>query len=152
MNYPLFITTADLEDRLGAPMVRRLLDDDADGDADVGPLAALCADATSKVAGYLQGAYNIAAVAANPPREVVRLTLDVAVAMGAQRHPEVMRGHDWVELMKAADRDLTALRKNAVSLDVDGAPNPQANEGGKLFPNPSTEYVYTFGRDGFGDF
>jgi hypothetical protein len=151
MAYP-YITSSDLTNRLGAATVRRVLDDDADGTADSAPLAALCADASSKVAGYLQGVYELATVAASPPREVIRLTLDVAVAMCAQRHPEVMRGLDWVELMKAADRDLAALRKNATALDTDVAPQPASNEGGNIFPDPETEDVYTFARDGFGDF
>jgi phage gp36-like protein len=147
-----YITITQLQNRLGAATVRRVLDDDADGVADAGPLQSLIDDATSKVAGYLVGVYSLAAIAADPPHEVVRLTLDVAVAMCAQRHPEVMRGLDWVELLKAAERDLLSLRKNLTSLDAEGAPNPQSNEGGELFPNPETEYVYTYARDGFGDF
>jgi phage gp36-like protein len=151
MAYP-YITTTDLTNRLGAFTVRRILDDNVDGVADSAPFTALIADASSKVAGYLQGVYSLSAVAASTPREVIRLTLDVAVAMCAQRHPEVMRGIDWVELMKAANHDLEQLRKNVVGLDTDASPNPAANEGGELYPDPNTEDVYTFARDGFGDF
>ena len=151
MAYP-YITSAQLSDRISAAALRRIYDDDLDGTADPAPVAQLIADACSKVAGYLQGVYSLDAVAAAPPHEVIRLSLDVAVAMVAIRHPEVLPHHDGLELMKAADRDLAALRKNAVSLDTDVSPNPQSNTGGEIFPDPSTEDVYTFARDGWQDY
>lgn len=151
MPYP-YITGTDLSNRLGAATYRRLFDDNNDGVVDTAPVAALIADASSKVAGYLQGIYPLATVTATTPHEVMRLTLDVAVAMCVLRYPEVMAGHDGIELMKAADRDLQALRKNTTSLDTDASPNPQANTGGEIFPDPNTEDVYTFARDGFGDY
>jgi phage gp36-like protein len=150
LAYP-YNTSSQLSDRLSVARFRRLLDDDADGTADSDVVTQILADASSKVAGYLQGAYDLAAVALNTPHEVVRLTLDVAVAMCAQRFPEVMPGCDWVDLMKAANADLAALRKNAVSLDTDTTPQPAANSGGYVFPDPNTEDVYSFARDGFGD-
>ena len=151
MPYP-FITSTQLSNRMSAAKFRRLLDDDADGTADTDAVTQLLADASGKVAGYLQGTYDIAAVTLNTPPEVVRLTLDVAVAMAAIRHPEAMPGTDGIELMKLADKDLQSLRANKTSLGVDTTPEPAANQGGEIFPDPSTETVYTFARDGFGDF
>ena len=98
MAYP-YITKADLESRVSSTEVRRILDDDSDGSADANPITRVLEDSSAKVAGYLRGIYDLDTIAANPPNEVKRLTLDVAVAYLAQRHPERVR-RDWVELMK----------------------------------------------------
>lgn len=150
MSYP-WLTKAMLEDRISASRVTRIYDDNLDGTADTNPIAQLLADACSKVAGALNGAFSLAALTASTPHEVIRISLDVAQAYAAQRFPEVYQV-EWVELLKAADRDLMNLRKNVTTLDTDAAPMPPANVGGEVFPNPATESVYSFARDGFGDF
>ena len=150
MPYP-FVTQKQLEDRLSATTVQRIYDDNRDGVADTDPVAQLLADASSKVAGRLRGVYTIAQLVAATCHELVRVTLDVAVAMAAQRHPEVVR-RDWEPLMRQADKDVTAIRLDDASLDTDGAPEPKANVGGQAYPDPLTEDVYSFARDGFGDF
>jgi hypothetical protein len=151
-----FITSTQLSRRLGPAAMRRVYDDLGGGEADANAISQLIADASGKVASYLQGIVSLstAATAAtgDTAHEIVRLTLDVAVAMAAQRHPEVLPSYDGLELMKQAERDLDRLRKNQTALDTDAAPNPAANEGGDIFPDPHTEDVYTFARDGFGDF
>lgn len=151
-----FITATQLSRRLGPAALRRLYDDQDSGTADTNAVDQLIADASGKVASYLQGvvALSTASTAAtsDTAHEVVRLTLDVAVAMAAQRHPEALPSYDGIELMKQAERDLDRLRKNTTALDTDNSPNPVANEGGEIYPDPSTEDVYTFARDGFGDF
>jgi phage gp36-like protein len=151
MAYP-YITITDLNNRLGVRDVTRFFDDNVDGVADTGPVNAILADACSKVAGGLQGVYPLSALAANPPHEVIRLSLDFAEALCLRRHNEIKPGVEWSEIWKTASHDLEQLRKNAVSLDTDASPNPAANEGGELYPDPNTEDVYTFARDGFGDF
>lgn len=61
--------------------------------------------------------------------ELVRLTLDVAVAMAAQRHPTVMQ-MDWKSLMQAADEELTDIRMGKRTLIF---PRPHgANHGGAV--------------------
>ena len=151
-----FITQTQLSRRLGPATLRRLYDDNDAGTADTNAVAQLIADASGKVASHLQGIVPLSAAATaatgDTAHEIVRLTLDVAVAMAAQRHPEVLPSYDGLELMKQAERDLDRLRKNQTALDTDGTPNPAANEGGDIFPDPNTEDVYTFARDGFGDF
>lgn len=151
-----FITQTQLSRRLGPATLRRLYDDNDAGTADTNAVAQLIADASGKVASHLQGIVPLSAAATaatgDTAHEIVRLTLDVAVAMAAQRNPEVLPSYDGLELMKQAERDLDRLRKNTTALDTDAAPNPAANEGGEIFPDPNTEDVYTFARDGFGDF
>ncbi len=143
MAYP-YITQAQLEARLSTQTVREITDDDSDGEADPDPVAQLLADASSKVAGYLRGNYDLAAVAANPPHEVVRLTLDVAVAYAAQRHSEYVQ-KDWQKLMAAAESDLKSLRSGATRLDVIGAPEPPTNVGG--IQVEVTTQIFTDGSD-----
>ena len=151
MPYP-YITQADLEARLSVEVVKQILDDDNDGAADATPVDQLCKDASSKVAGYLRGTYDLDAVATNTPHEVKRLALDVAVAYAAQRHAEYVR-RDWQSLMEQVDKELKALRKAETRLDVVGSPEPPANVGGTAesgnpdLPDPGPRFT-----DNWGDF
>lgn len=123
-----FITKTQFENRIGAKRVKRLYDDNSDGTADTDPVNQLRADASSKVRSYLEpmGIMDSLVALFNQttgelltgkvlPDEVIRLTLDVAVALAAQRHPEVMR-QDWRLLMQQCDADLKALREGKTSL------------------------------------
>lgn len=130
MAYP-YIAKADIEQRLSAPVVKRIYDDDNDGTADADPVNRLCKDASARVAGFLRGIYSLDAVAAAPPEEVIRLTLDVAEALAAKRFPRaVMR--DWMPLWKVATDELKDLRNGVTRLDVEGSPEPAANQGGEV--------------------
>ncbi len=113
-------------------------------------LAEIIADASAKVAGTLRGIYSLDAVAANTPREVKRLTLELALVYIAQRQPEVAQ-FDWMPLMEQVNADLKAIRRGENRLDVDGPPEPGANQGGDYFPDPVTRGERTF-IDGMGDF
>lgn len=137
MAYP-YIVQSDLEDRVSATVLRRILDDDNAGSAKPSAVTRVIADASAKVAGYLRGIYDLDVVAANPPQEVVRLTLDVATAYLFQRFPEYARG-DWLALMQQCDVELKALRRGDTRLDVTGPPEPAANTGGDVSQgNPDT--------------
>lgn len=148
---------ADLSKRIGSTVLKRIYDDNRDGVADTDPAQMCLDDSKSKVFGVLRAAgYTLADVEANPPHEVNRLILDCAVAYAAQRHPEVVR-RDWVPLMAQVDADLALLRKGATRLDVQGTPEPPANEGGSYnVGNPddfdATEEHTVFLEGGFGDF
>lgn len=122
MAYP-YITKADIENRLSKKVVVQIYDDDSDGRADADPIALLCADASSKVAGYLRPNYDLTVVASTPPHEVIRLALDVAVAYAAQRFPSYVK-RDWEKLMKCAEGDLENLRNGTTRLDVVASPEP----------------------------
>lgn len=131
MAYP-YITPVDVENRLSQQVVKQIYDDDESGDADAGPVAGLCADASSKVASYLRANYSLDAVAENTPYEVVRLTLDVATAYAAQRFPSYVK-RDWEKLMKAAESDLMKLRDGQTRLDVTTSPEPSRTVGGIVY-------------------
>jgi hypothetical protein len=108
------------------------------------------------VASYLRPIYDLTTVAASPPHEVVRLTLDVAYAMAAQRYPEVVRV-DWLPLMQAAEKDLGRLRDGTTRLDVIGSPEPAQNVGGSVSEGDPDDYDVTtalpvFSGGGFGDY
>lgn len=140
----LFFTKALLEGRLSVKRVQRIFDDDNDGVVDSDPLMQLRRDASSKVASYLEPiglmprlealvnptTGELLAPASGFPEEVVRLALDVAVALACQRFPEIMR-QDWQTLMAQAEKDLDRLRTNKTSLGGQGA-QEAANEGGAI--------------------
>jgi phage gp36-like protein len=112
-----YFTAEELANRISAAAIKNIYDDDNDGTADSPAVDRLRADATSKVASYLHGLYDLDVIAADPPNEVVRLALDVAVAYAAQRFPSYVR-RDWKPLLEAAELDLGRLRSGKTLLDV----------------------------------
>lgn len=152
-----FITQDQLSRRISPTSLRRIYDDNLDGVADVDPVTQLRRDASSKVAGYLVGITDLAAVqtaaTADTAHEVVRITLDVAYAYAVQRFPEVMPAVDGFKLMTQAERDLKMLRESFTQLDIETSPNPPANVGGAVFPDVTDpDRPATFHYDGFADF
>lgn len=128
MPYP-YATKAQFENRISPILAKRLYDDKGVGRADTDAIEQLRADASSMVAGYMRGNYDLAAVEANTPHEVVRLTLDVMVAMAAMRHPEVTT-LNGVALMEMVRAELKSLREAKTRLDVVGTPEAPSNVGG----------------------
>ena len=128
---PPLITQDQLEDRLSKLTVQRLYDDDNDGTSDSNPIAGLIRDASSKVYSYLGPIYDLDLIDPTKQDEVVRLTLDVAQAMAAQRRPEYVR-IDGYKLMAQADADLKILRNGWTNLGIKAAPEPSANQGGDV--------------------
>jgi hypothetical protein len=151
-----FVTEAQVRSRLSSIGVDRLYDDDGDGFADTSPLTQLRLDATSKVAGYLRGITSLeevqSAIDSGEAHEVVRLTLDVCEYMAVKRHPAACPGHDWVEMMKAVNSDLSMLRKSFTKVDTEGAPNEPSNVGGDVIPDVEDDSTTSFYRGGFGMF
>jgi phage gp36-like protein len=149
--YPL-IEQAQLEARVGRVTVQRVLDDDNVGEADPEAVSRILKDASSKVLGGIRGNYPVDEIKAmaseQMPEELVRVTLDQAVAMLAQRYPEVMQ-RDWVALMKQADSDLKELRLAKRGLDTDGAPEPPKNAQATLVASIANPRVWGCG---FGSF
>lgn len=141
MAYP-YIAKVDIVNRLSPQVVQQIYDDQETGSAADAAVSALCADASSKVAGYLRGIYDLDDVANNPPHEVIRLSLDVATAYASQRFPSYVK-RDWEKLMKQAEGDLDKLRMGKTRLDVKLTPEPAANEGGLVVSgdinNPDTK-------------
>lgn len=132
------ISQTELENRMSVAVVRAILDDNNDGAADANPVAQLIDDAESKVMSYYQPTYG-ATLPASIPKELKRMTLDVAYAMAAQRHPEIVRGVDWEKRMLAAERDLNRMRKRETTLGIDTAPEPSALDGASIVSQTADE-------------
>lgn len=126
-----YATKKQLENRISADAVQRIYDDNNDGDADNDPINDLLFDATAKVDSYLSAVISTpvgkVGSPAEYPREVIRMTLDVAEAYAAKRHPEVV-ARDWEKLMKAAESDLKNYREGKTKLGSTPA-DPAANHG-----------------------
>jgi phage gp36-like protein len=152
MAFP-YISQTDLENRAGAHTVLRCCDDDSDGIADAAVVTRILTDASSVTRGHLIGVFDgLDAIATTVPSEVLQLTLDVAVAMLAQRAPEVMR-MDGERLRKRAEADLIRLRENHRGITGHTA----ENEGGYWGQGDPDDFNEsdppdTFTANGFGDF
>jgi phage gp36-like protein len=143
---------ADLQARISEEASLQILDDDHDGSVDDEPLARLQADSDSYVNGFLRGIYDLDAVAADPPNEVVRLSLDVAEWMLAKRWPRYVSG-DWRQKREDCRLELMDLRMGKTRLDVVGTPEPAANVGGSVTVPEAVEdedvvQLFTFGTTG----
>ena len=148
---PLYFTKAMLEARLSAKIVAELFDDNNDGTPDNAPIDLLRSDASGKVDGFL-APLGVLPLTLPFPREVERLALDVAVALCAQRHAEVVR-QDWEKLMKKAEEELMSLREGRTMLQR-GSDDASANQGGTLLSGDTGDPVDDIQRhwDDMGDF
>lgn len=144
MPWPL-ITQKQIENRVSKLVLARLLDDDEDGNADTDAVTQLRLDSSGKAASCLAQVYPIDELRGMAdgalPDEVVRLTLDVAQAMLAQRHPEFARGVDGFELMKQAERDLRMVRKGETNLGVSTEPEPANNTASVVGGVPYGDFI-----------
>ena len=127
-----YITDSDAEDRVSAPVWRRVLDDNADGTPDTNPATRLIKASESYVEGFLAPVYSLTVLRAftptNCPQEVRRLCLDVLESYVGRRHPGYIKS-DWKTTFEYARRDLMDLRKQVTRLDLPHgtAPEPAAN-------------------------
>lgn len=142
MPYPYF-SSDELQSRLGHAVFTRALEDPS-------VVEELRQDASAKLAGVLRINYSLEAVAANTPREVVRIALDIAKVYVMQRYPELFPD-TWVAYADQCTKELTALGKGQTQLDVTGTPEPAANThsefvtsdetiSGKLFSDATWDY------------
>lgn len=149
-------TQEDLENRVSVETVRQVLDDDNDGSADAGPIARLQADSDSFVEGYLRAVYSLDACRDVKPNQIVRLSLDYAVAQLAKRHPEYIQ-RDWMRLEESVRNELCDIRGGKVRLDIETSPEPTALAGADVFGGgvsldeaPQKFFVGDKGSDGDG--
>lgn len=114
-----YITRQDLEDRLTRKIVKLIFDDNEDGAPDLKPVNRLLFDATSFVAGLIEGQYPLTAFPAGSalPNELVRITLDVASAMCALRHPRIVRV-DGKAMLATAREELKELKSGVSRMDL----------------------------------
>jgi hypothetical protein len=131
-----YVTEADLVDRIGQQAVLDMLDYDRDGVADPGKVLRLLLDAVSYVESFLRTEYRLETLRAMKPapNEVKRLILDRAEAELYCRHAEFAR-FDGMKAKERCDKELTALSLGHRRLDVDGTPEPAANQGGTTGTN-----------------
>lgn len=153
LHYGLSVT--DLADRLSQPVLVDVFDDDNDGTPDTGPILRVLLDAQSYVEGALRHVYDLSTLrGVDPwPNEVVRLILDRAEGRVYMRHPEHAK-FDAGRLLDRVDKELENLvNRGKRRLDVDGSPEPAANQGGTTsssvtdpdFPDPPKQFFSNFG-------
>lgn len=117
MPLPNLFTAEHLRRRLSPMVVQRVFDDYESGTEDAEAISQLIEDASNKVRAMLGPVYDQALLDPATAPELRRLGLDVAYAMAAQRHPEVLR-IDGFELMKQAERELKHVRSGISNLGV----------------------------------
>ena len=132
----VYATKVQLERRLGHAVVASLFDENNTGGADNETVDDVLADASAKVDSYL-APLGVLPIAVPYPREIVRLTLDVASSYAVQRHPEATH-LDWEKLMAQAEKDLDRLRMGKTMIGVT-PPDPAANHGGEVYNNVVTQ-------------
>lgn len=127
-----YVNQADVEARLSADVVRRVLDDNNDGLADESPLSRVIADA--------EAWFESVAICVYPELETLRadggivaqtMVLDCVEALAARRFPRAFN-RDWTALWDYTDKQLMRMRKGDIKLPVHGSPNPTANSGGRV--------------------
>lgn len=121
-----------LEKRLSAQVVRRIYDDNNDGEADDSPLLQVCEDAEAHFESFCSGIYDLATLRASPPSEAVRLCLDCAEAMAYRRFPRAA-ARDWLPMWQVVEKELEGLRTRKTRLNTTTAPEPASNEGGAVY-------------------
>jgi len=124
-----YITQALLERRFSVAAIRRAYDDNNDGAADSDAVSQLIQDAEAMFEGYCRGIYDLAALRTAKPNEAIRLCLDCANFMAAQRFPRALN-KDWTQIEASVTAQLKGLRRGDTRLDIMGSPEPAANQGG----------------------
>lgn len=155
-----YLTRELIESRLTPLTVRQIFDDGDQGEASKASLDLYAQQSESYVEGFLRNEYTLSVLRAmgpdgtnDVPIELVRLCLDVFESYAIRRHPEYIRG-DWQTKLKQARSELMDLVKGHTRLDVDGSPEPAANQvttvrsGDPNDPTPKAKFFV----DGLGDF
>lgn len=130
----IYFELADLEDRVSRTVLVQILDDDNNGTVDTAKFERLREDACAYVDGFLRRIYPLPLPGPEVPSEVKRLALDRAEAVLAVRHPEYRR-IDGEKLKEQNRRELMDLAEGKTRLDVQGLPEPAANQGGTVRSN-----------------
>ena len=127
----LYVGVTDVENRISAAVVRRITDDDNDGDSDNGPISDLINSAEAMFEGAVRDIYTLTALRASRSFRARQIVLDLVQALAAKRFPRAM-GREWEPLMQDARAQLKDLREGRSALDVVGSPEPAANKGGEI--------------------
>jgi hypothetical protein len=150
-----YIDIDKVENELSAAKVRRIYDDDNDGEADVDPVEQLVTSAEQWFEAWALPIYSdLALLRTNGGAPAAFIVLEIARAMAATRFPRAF-GQSSEKLWERANSLLDNLRKGVIKLPVQGSPNPPANTGGEYSETGLTNTgtcAHTFHGDGFGIF
>ena len=123
-----YIDATQLSRRMTTTCYQGTFNDAGTGTVDTDAVAQVIRDAEAYVNGFLRGIYPTIPVSPVPD-QVMRITLDVAEAYAYQRNGTLSR-RDPEVIIERARKDLVDIRNGKIRLDVDGAPEPAANQGG----------------------
>lgn len=127
-----YITFEALEARLSVAVVRRIFDDNNDGEPDTAPLLRVIDDAERRFESTMAGLYPSLAVLRQKAGEAASsIVLDLAEAISAKRFPRAIN-REWQPLMKDALDQLKDYRNGLARIPMDGPPNPPSNAGGDI--------------------
>jgi hypothetical protein len=118
------VSRTQLENAMGAGVVRQIFDDTNDGVVNDAAIAQLVAEVEGFIYSALQPLYpNSIPFPDNAiPPVVLTMALDLAQAYARDRHPEYVRA-DGEALRKRVDATLEKIRSGAISLDSSALPN-----------------------------
>lgn len=137
-----YLTLSDLESKIGAATVLRLLDDDNDGVADAVAVGAVLVAAERFVAGHVSLVYPLATILGDAAtlEHVRSLAIPVAVHYAFQRRTEFTTrdGTAYQGAYGEAVKTLEKVRAGKFRLDANGVPATPSNVGG-LVTNPVTD-------------
>lgn len=124
-----YIDDAKLSARVGAKTYAACFDDTNSGTVNAQAVAQVIQDAEAQFDGFMRGVYPIPL--SPVPNQAVRICLDLAEAYTYLRNVEAAR-RDPDVILKRAREEMTDIRKGFVRLDVEGPPEPGANQGGEV--------------------
>ncbi len=140
--YDHLITVEQLEARISAVTLSRVFDDSGQGSADDDAINQILDDVSSMLRGKIGPVADLAGFTPETQSEVRRIGLDVAVAMAAIRHPEVMR-KDGIKLMEMARRDLREIRLGHAGIgSTEPALQPDTNDYGVVVSDTAREPLF----------
>lgn len=162
-----YITQADCERRMTQDIIVNIFDDDGDGSLEDGgddaneetALEECILDAESEFEQAFQKTYGNSGLtwlraldAADIPRSVKRICLDLFEVRAMRRHPQYIRS-EWIKREEKVHRDLEQLRVRERELADTNEPEAQ-NEGGEVrsgdadYPTPKAK-VFLNGTGAF---
>jgi hypothetical protein len=146
------ITREQLEARVSKTVLDRVLDDSGSGEADNDAVQQLLFDASSKVRGKIGPIVNLNELDPATASEVVRISLDVATAYLALRHPELLR-RDGFKILELAEKELCDIRLGKADFGTESGPELQNHGVPVVTGNPDNPNCFPKRfSDGWGDF
>jgi phage gp36-like protein len=131
------ITRAQLESRVSATVLDRVLDDSGSGEADVDAVQRILLDASSKIRGALGPLTDLNTLDPEKQTEVVRIALDIATAYLALRHPEILK-RDGFTMLDRSEKELAGIHVGKADLGTEE--DPQVYQSASVYSDAATEW------------